>query len=248
MNIEQKKVKNKIPWKEVLFKLIPIGAYFVLMFTSWWQRTLYKLVLSSVGSEISSLIINLIVFLLVLILAILFEKKMIYQSTQEYNKKNAKTIFKEALIALLICFLANIIGSLISSFFSNASTSVNQTEVNNILGGTYGILFIPIITIIGPIVEELVFRGGILDGLVKVKVPSWIAVLLSAALFGFIHVSAGDYSQIFSYLFMGIALGAIYVKTKSIYTSIITHILINSISVSLFYLATLAESILSQIQ
>ena len=161
MNIEQKKVKNKIPWKEVLFKLIPIGAYFVLMFTSWWQRTLYKLVLSSVGSEISSLIINLIVFLLVLILAILFEKKMIYQSTQEYNKKNTKTIFKEALIALLICFLANIIGSLISSFLSNASTSVNQTEVNNILGGTYGILFIPIITIIGPIVEELVFRGGI---------------------------------------------------------------------------------------
>ncbi|MDS0527273.1 CPBP family intramembrane metalloprotease [Clostridium sp. SHJSY1] len=70
-----------------------------------------------------------------------------------------------------------------------------------------------------PIVEEVVFRGIILGGLLKKYSPK-IALPISAFLFAFAHLNL---QQGINAFLLGIVLGYIYYKTKSIYLTIFGH-------------------------
>ncbi|MDD3039375.1 CPBP family intramembrane glutamic endopeptidase [Bacteroides sp.] len=83
------------------------------------------------------------------------------------------------------------------------------------------------ITIIGPIFEELLFRGAITKALLQQYNPTK-AILLSAFMFGIIHINP---IQILPAFLTGILLAWIYYKTHSLTPCIIMHILYNSLSV-----------------
>lgn len=85
--------------------------------------------------------------------------------------------------------------------------------------------------LIGPIIEEIIFRGIILRGLL-VKIPHKKAILASTIFFAIIH---GNPNQIFSAFFMGLILGHLYYITKSILAVILLHIVIN-ITITFFTL------------
>ena len=85
-----------------------------------------------------------------------------------------------------------------------------------------------IIGIAGPVVEELVFREGIIGGLTRNGVSPWVAILTSAALFGLAHFNP---VQCFFAGLMGVVLGILYYKTGNIVLCGILHILNNSIAV-----------------
>jgi membrane protease YdiL (CAAX protease family) len=73
--------------------------------------------------------------------------------------------------------------------------------------------------------EELVFRGVILAGLLK-KYSVKKSIIISSLLFGIIHLNGIQFINAF---FLGIFIGYIYVKTKSIYLCMYFHILFNII-------------------
>ncbi|AKA68728.1 CPBP family intramembrane glutamic endopeptidase [Clostridium scatologenes] len=79
---------------------------------------------------------------------------------------------------------------------------------------------------IGPIIEEFVFRGVILGGLLK-GYDSKIAVFISSILFGLLHFNIYQFIIAFS---LGLLLGYIYTRTRSIYLCILMHVLNNSLS------------------
>lgn len=81
------------------------------------------------------------------------------------------------------------------------------------------------ICIIGPILEELMFRGVLLDGLTKYGNAFGIAA--TALLFGLMHQ---NYLQCIPAIGIGIAFAYMDVKCGSIVPSIIVHILNNSMS------------------
>lgn len=83
--------------------------------------------------------------------------------------------------------------------------------------------------ILAPIFEELVFRGLILDGLLK-KYSPVLAIGISALLFGLIH---GNPPQIFTGIVLGSFIGWIYYKTKRIELAIFLHF-VNNASVMLY--------------
>lgn len=85
------------------------------------------------------------------------------------------------------------------------------------------------ITIIGPIFEELLFRGAITKALLQQYNPRK-AILLSAFLFGVIHINP---AQILPAFLIGILLAWIYYKTASLVPCILIHILNNSLSLYL---------------
>lgn len=106
--------------------------------------------------------------------------------------------------------------------------------IPNILEQTFDILQsgwggILAIAIVGPVLEELLFRGAITKTLLKQYSPTK-AILISALIFGVIHINP---AQIIPAFLIGILFAWIYYKTASLIPCILMHILNNSLSVYL---------------
>ena len=99
--------------------------------------------------------------------------------------------------------------------YQEASTGITS-------GGVVGILAV---VVAAPIVEEVMFRGLIMTRLSQ-AMPGWLAVLLSAAIFGACH---GD-PVWFGYTFpLGVFFGFLDLRAGSIWPSILGHMAFNAI-------------------
>lgn len=85
------------------------------------------------------------------------------------------------------------------------------------------------IAVVGPILEELLFRGAITKALLRQYNPAK-AIFISALIFGIFHINP---VQIVPAFFIGLLLAWVYYKTASLIPCILMHILNNSISVYL---------------
>ena len=76
--------------------------------------------------------------------------------------------------------------------------------------------------ILAPLAEEIVFRGAILRTLLGMmsRKNHWVAIMISAALFGAVH---GNAAQFVNALLMGLLLGWMYYRTKSLVPGILMH-------------------------
>lgn len=89
------------------------------------------------------------------------------------------------------------------------------------------------IGVIGPVVEELIFRGVILGGL-RTTGRIFSAIVLSALLFALIHMNLNQFSYTFV---MGIYWGLLAEATGSLIPSMICHVIINSVSVIMTFVS-----------
>lgn len=112
--------------------------------------------------------------------------------------------------------------------YDQASSALNQT----------GILMIVATVLLAPIVEEIIFRGLILTRLNRV-LPGWLAVLLSALLFGVCH---GQIVWMTYAFVLGVIFGVLALQAKSIWPSLCAHILFNSIGQLAVYLPETEET------
>lgn len=83
--------------------------------------------------------------------------------------------------------------------------------------------FIIVVSIIGPILEEVVFRLVIFGVLYK-RFNFWIAGFVSSFTFAAIHF---DFTHILIYTMMGFVFAFLYVKTKRILVPILAHVSLN---------------------
>lgn len=83
--------------------------------------------------------------------------------------------------------------------------------------------------ILAPLAEEIVFRGAILRTLLDMmsKKNHWVAIMISAAIFGAAH---GNSAQFVNALLMGLILGWMYYRTKSLVPGILLHWVNNTMS------------------
>jgi membrane protease YdiL (CAAX protease family) len=91
--------------------------------------------------------------------------------------------------------------------------------------------------ILGPIFEEILFRGLVFNELRKVK-GLVFSVIVQAILFGVFHMNW--LQGIYAFL-LGIILGLVYVWTRSIWAPIIAHIVFNTSSVFGGFLSLIAN-------
>lgn len=85
-------------------------------------------------------------------------------------------------------------------------------------------LFI-IVGIVSPVVQEIVFRGIVLEALLR-YMNAILAIGLASLVFGALHVLGGPSQMVFA-LLTGIVQGYLYWKTRSIVGPSIVHILAN---------------------
>lgn len=82
------------------------------------------------------------------------------------------------------------------------------------------------IVFIGPVLEEILFRGFIYRIFIQ-RMPLWLGSLLTASLFALMHFQL---QNIFPLLILGLFLNFAYQKTGSIWTSIAFHVLNNAMA------------------
>lgn len=106
-----------------------------------------------------------------------------------------------------------------SKTLSDASDDLTKT-MTSLAGSVFGVLYI---VLIGPFLEELIFRGIIVKGMIP-RYGAKKAIFVSALLFGIAHFSPVQSIAAFG---TGIILGIIYLKTGSLRICILIHILNN---------------------
>lgn len=92
------------------------------------------------------------------------------------------------------------------------------------------------LAIIGPIAEEFCFRYGLEGALLDDRrqsagrrtMPVWVAITISAAVFGLIHANPAQ--MVGAFLF-GMYFGALFAFTGSIWPSLLCHVLNNGVAV-----------------
>lgn len=77
-----------------------------------------------------------------------------------------------------------------------------------------------VIAVLAPVAEELVFRGAILRQLSETLRSRWTAIAISALLFALVHGNPAQMPHAFA---MGLLLGWMYCRTKSIVPGVAFH-------------------------
>lgn len=94
-------------------------------------------------------------------------------------------------------------------------------DLGELIGNSW--MGVALAVIIGPLVEEIVFRGVILRGLLG-RWPQWAAITVSAAMFTVMHFNP---AQAPVALLLGMILGWVYARTRSLGLVFVAHALNN---------------------
>lgn len=90
---------------------------------------------------------------------------------------------------------------------------------NNVLG-------VFTISILAPLLEEVLFRGAI-QGYLMQRFSPWTSIIISSLIFGVIHMNP---IQVFYATCVGIVFGWIYYRTRSLVPVVVGHVLNNSLA------------------
>ena len=143
------------------------------------------------------------------------------------------------LLLLVPWYLGIIIVSTASALLFNGGRVVpgNSRLVFTQHPGGIGVLLLALLVtaVAAPICEEVFFRG-MLFRLLRTRVPLWAAVLLSAIAFGLAHASPAVSAALLpTFMYMGIVLAVVYVRTGWLTNNILLHSLSNAIATVLVY-------------
>ena len=129
-----------------------------------------------------------------------------------------------ALGLALVSLVVILIGAAILLQLTNAGDEQNLTpeEWDSSRAGAYAASFVAIV-FIGPIVEELLYRGAGIGFLLPYG--RWIAVGVTALLFGLGH---GLLLSLGAFVWFGLVTGWLRVRTDSLYPSLLVHMTFNA--------------------
>lgn len=222
-NIENENIEFDIGfWKSIGVILLWLIVDFIITLLS------YPLTLQSKVESLTFSIIS-VVKLFFLPIEVFILNKVFGRRTNELNtfkKVNKKTIFHITLVLTIFRLLYDAFILPIILRIPESDTLI-QAEQN--LNSSF-IYLILSVCIIAPIIEEVIFRGIILNGMLKRYNPS-TAIIISSLLFALIH---GNLHQGINAFLLALIIGCIYYKTHSLYLTIYCHFFNNTTSFILF--------------
>ncbi len=228
---------HKIKWIEFLF--FPIMFFLPLVLNvilSLFNNLFGHNIFNSIGSKDMGILLDFIISLVIILLFLLLNKNNILKlkSAIVYLKMYWKSIL---IILISVRVIFEGINKLITFFDSqwSLSSTENQSQINNWINEPNS-LSIAIITffsivIIGPMLEEILYRHLIIGELSKIF-PYRLMSIVSLFIFALIHVeSIKSLDEIILYLILGFPIVFVYIKSNfNVYASIFVHIFMNFIS------------------
>ncbi len=230
--------KNKIFIKGIVsfllyFLLNFIGAI-VINFTNFFPN------ITPTKTLIVLIVMNLILVFMLYFLNVKTIKKYIL------DKISFSGTLKNALIMFGLYFLALIIISILITALPEFTETNNQQQLNELYFKGNKFLFIILVVVFAPIIEELVFRYSLINIIDNFKFLSKIKILpyiLSAFIFSLMHETAifSEISPITIVHFMMYFIPSLVIclgymlTNKNIFATILLHFLINALSVIAIY-------------
>lgn len=213
-----------------IFEILLIGTAAQILLVLLMQKLAPGLTESSLGMLIYS-------FVPIYVIAMPVGIKMLMRA-DAYAPERKKLGLGAFLTAFCICFFlmyaGNIAGTTISNFLSGGQTA---GPLDALIENDALIPKFIIVVIIGPVMEEFIFRKLLID---RMSIyGERLAIVTSALLFGLFH---GNIPQFCYATLLGLVWGYIYTRTGNIGYSIIMHMLINFIgSVTTPYFMSLMD-------
>lgn len=181
----------------------------------------------SISSNTATIWLNFIIDLMTAIIAVVILRKFIRRQWKDFMDNKLSIVVAGCFLGFFLNICANAVGNSIVKLFVDRATSVNQQQVESLTKNIPALMFI-VTGFLAPIGEELIFRGVVFTGLRKCN--RTLAYVVSAFLFGFIHVMSsvfagniGEMVQMIPYVCSGLVFAYIYESTDNIWASILTH-------------------------
>ncbi|EGP5193690.1 TPA: type II CAAX endopeptidase family protein [Enterococcus faecium] len=141
------------------------------------------------------------------------------------KKASAPKIVIYGLVGIFVALIMQSIAVMLESvLFGKATPSENTQNIIQMIMEAPA--FILATTVAGPIMEEFVFRRSIL-GIISRYSNFWVGAVISSLLFAFAH----NDGHLLIYFFLGFFFSLEYKATGRIWTSMITHVGMNTLVV-----------------
>ena len=164
-----------------------------------------------------------------IIFALIWRKERVKLPRFENNKLNTVKILAVIFISIGVCYALSLL-SVITGFYRHIGTY--EEIVEQLFDAPIALQFI-LLVIVAPVMEEIMYRGVIFNRL-NSWMPTWVAVLISSALFGVMHLNF--YQGVFAFL-AGILFCVLYVRYRNMWIAIIAHAAFN-LAAWIFNMAT----------
>lgn len=151
---------------------------------------------------------------------------LVFCSAPKTPLPEEKLSFKVLMVYLLVClfmmYAGNLVGTGITSLLQLIPGVKASNPVLDMVEMDSPVLMAFIVVVLGPVVEELLFRKLLIDRLHVYG--QGLTVVFSAALFGLFH---GNLSQLFYAFALGLVFGYVYVRSGKLRYSIFLHMFVN---------------------
>ncbi|MEJ9231059.1 CPBP family intramembrane metalloprotease [Peribacillus butanolivorans] len=149
---------------------------------------------------------------------------------ERIDTRNQASIPTSILWAIAGVFLALIAQSLAGSIEQMLGVKSESENTQNLISLIYEVPMVIFVTsVIGPILEEILFRKIIFGSLNK-RFNFFISALISSVIFGLAH---GELEHLLLYTAMGFTFAFLYAKTGRILVSMVAHIAMNTLVIIL---------------
>lgn len=140
------------------------------------------------------------------------------------NGFTGRELLRDTTVSLGLQTLAGLLAALVGfilGLFNLESATADITAKNN---SAWSLIFMYFYAcLLGPLLEELLYRGIILQGMKKYN--ERFAIILSALIFGLMHQ---NYQQFILAFMIGLVFAAVDLKAGSLIPSIVMHIIVNT--------------------
>lgn len=162
------------------------------------------------------------------IIALIFILFFMRNEMRQKNIRNQTTISVSILWVfggIFLAMFAQIIAGLLEQQMGIKQNSQNTEQILSLI--TQFPIVMLVTSIVGPILEEIIFRKIIFGSLYK-RLNFFLSALISSVIFGFAHFEP---EHILLYSAMGFTFAYLYIKTNRILVPIFAHVAMNTLVV-----------------
>lgn len=206
-------------------------VYIIMQLSSLVGVPILAIVLAGTGKspqEVQMYALNywlMISFVLALLITLFLLRKEMAGSLRNRNAANLPMSISWAIGGIFLALFAQWAASIVEQMLGIKMGSDNTRSIMRMIDSFPAVMIIS--SIIGPILEEIVFRKIIFGSLHK-RFNFFVAALISSLIFAAAHM---EFEHILIYSAIGFTFAFLYVRTNRIIVPIVAHVTMNTLVV-----------------